>query len=178
MSFRYERKKAIQVILFLLHSLGKRADPLKLFSLLYLADLKHLAKYGLLITGDIYIAMKNGPAPFHILSIYQQLRQDSITKSSDYKKELIYAHNDEQLVALVNYNTKHLSESEVECLFETLQEHKSKSLKLLSVAVTKQGWKNADVNGNIYLADMAIEAGATAEMMRYIEISYKNERLF
>src|SRR4051812_28706913 len=126
MPFRFDHKKAIHVILFVLHSLGKYVEPSKLFVILYLADIKHLGRHGVFITGDTYIAMKYGPAPLNILGIYQQLKEEKAQKDHyDKAKEYIGINDACQLFALSSYNAFYLSGSEVECLFETMHQYKS-----------------------------------------------------
>jgi len=53
-------KSSVQAIHFLLSGLGE-TDKLKIVKLLFFCDKLHLIKYGRTITGDNYIAMKNGP---------------------------------------------------------------------------------------------------------------------
>ena len=177
MSFRFKHRKATQVILFVLHSLGKVAEPSRLFLLLYLADIKHLAKYGSLITGDNYIAMKYGPAPLHVMGLCQQLKEEYEQGGLGYKSKGSFGVNDKhQLVASDAYNAQYLSESEVECLFEATHLYKNASFELISYIATGSAWTKADINGEIKLTDMAIDGGATPEMIAYIELSYNDEQ--
>ena len=53
-------KSSVQAIHYLLSVLGE-TDKLKIVKLLFFSDKLHLIKYGRTITGDSYIAMKNGP---------------------------------------------------------------------------------------------------------------------
>jgi len=156
--------------------MGGAADFSRLFLLLYLSDLKHLAKYGSLISGDTYIAMKYGPVPFHILSIYKQLKEHSTEKNEQGKQKLPIGINDaQQAIALAPYDKDYLAASEVECMFETLQQYKSVTTEALCIHTMGQAWKGADINGEIKLEDMAEESGATPEMIEYIKICYNNE---
>lgn len=178
MAFRFIHKKAIHTILFVLHSLGKVAEPSRLFLLLYLADLKHLAKFGSMITGDNYIAMKNGPAPARILAIYKQLKEDSELMDSKYKAHSpIGINKEKQLSALEPYSVNYLSTQEVESLFETMHLYKNASLELLSHIAKGEAWNKADINGEISLHEMASESGASPEMVETI-IIHRNAELY
>jgi uncharacterized phage-associated protein len=80
MSYILEKDKSIAVILFILNAL-EHSDIHKLCKIIYFADQKHLARYGRPITGDWYVAMKDGPVPTcwslnanQILMNYQHLR--------------------------------------------------------------------------------------------------------
>ena len=176
MPFRFELKKAHHVLLFAIHSMGGVADLSRLFLLLYLADTKHLAKYGSLITGDTYLAMKYGPVPFHILSIFKQLKEESTEHNEPPKSKACFSINDkQQVVALTSYEKDYLSESEVECLFEILQQHKREELDLLCACTAGLAWRGADINGEISIEDMAMESGASTEMISYIKMSHTDE---
>ena len=57
----FDFMKVTQVLNYLARKLGGKVDKLKAIKLIYLADKYHLRKYGRLVTGDQYIAMKLGP---------------------------------------------------------------------------------------------------------------------
>jgi len=57
----FDFRKVTQVLNYLARKLGGKVDKLKAIKLIYLADKYHLRKYGRLVTGDQYIAMKLGP---------------------------------------------------------------------------------------------------------------------
>ncbi len=178
MSFRFSHKKGINLTLFVLYSMGKVAEPSRLFLIFYLADLKHLAKHGSLITGDRYVAMKYGPAPMQILAICQQIKTDTEAVDSKFKKMSPLGINEQhQLVAMDTYNVKYLLVTEVECLFEILHLYKNASQEMLSHIAMGKAWANADINGEISLAEMAQESGATPAMLGHIEQQCKDEVL-
>lgn len=163
-------------MLFMIHSNGGFLELSRLVLLLYLSDLKHLSRYGSLITGDTYVAMKNGPIPFHILSIYKQLKGDDVEKNEFRVARTYLAINDkQQAIALLPYDKDQLSSSEVECLFEVLHQYKNYTPEQLSASTMDKAWKEADINGEISLEYMIIESGASREMSDYINISYTDE---
>jgi len=57
----FDFRKVTQVLNYLARELGGTINKLKAIKLIYLADKYHLRKYGRLVTGDQYIAMKLGP---------------------------------------------------------------------------------------------------------------------
>lgn len=81
--FNFE--KSMQVILYISNRL-KRTDFHKIFKILYFADQAHLSEYGRPISGDVYIAMKDGPVPTKIYDIFKAVRGDS------FKAELLIAN--------------------------------------------------------------------------------------
>ncbi len=176
MPFRFEKKKAFQVILFLLHSLGGTVDISRLFLFLYLADLSHLGKYGSLILGDSYIAMKYGPVPYTVLETIRQLQEEPDEKNSKPKTKVYFSINEnDQAVAMINYDSSQLSASEVECMYEVVRKYKNMDTAILRHTAIGKAWQGANGNGEISITDMAAESGATPEMIAYIAASYKNE---
>lgn len=61
-------KTCVQAIHYLLTLLGE-TDKLKIVKLMYLADKLHLIRYGRTITGDSFVAMKNGPVGSTVLDV-------------------------------------------------------------------------------------------------------------
>ena len=59
----------VQLVRYILDTLGERCDQLKLVKLIALADIYKLRLDGETITGDTYVALKNGPAPSAISNI-------------------------------------------------------------------------------------------------------------
>ncbi len=53
--FNFDKDKVLNVILYIAQHL-KRKDFHKIFKILYFADREYLARYGMPITGDCYIA--------------------------------------------------------------------------------------------------------------------------
>ncbi len=176
MAFVFNQKKAVHVVLFMLFSLGRRADPSRLLKLIFLADLRHLARHGMLITGDSYLALKNGPAPVNLLNLFQKLKDGPASHQKDPKLAACLSINRMgQLTALSSYNPAYLSASEVECIFEILHDHKEQKVHELERETKGIAWERADANNEISLRDMAEESGSTPEMMAYIALAYKEE---
>ena len=176
MAFRFDLVKSNHIILFLLHSLGGIADIAQLFLLLYLADLRHLAQYGTLILGDSYIALKYGPAPFHLLGIIKQLQEGNPKDNAHFKALLnLVITEKKQISASGPYNPHHLADSEVGCMFDVIRQYKGLPLEGLSIVAKDKAWHSADVNGEISIYDMAEASGASSAMIAYITQSFNDE---
>lgn len=176
MSFNFDEEKITHVILFLIQCLGGRSDIQRVYLLMYLADVKHLVRYGTLITGDTYIAMKSGPVPFYMLGLYRRLKEQPISKTISTKvRRVLSLENETEAVAHIHCDTSFLSESEVECIFETVHAHKHIPIKDLFDMVRNRAWIDSDISGEIKLAVMASVYGASDDMIRYINTSYGDE---
>ena len=107
-TFEYDKAKATQVILWLLHRHGVM-DKLKIVKLIFFADREHLARYGRPIIGGNYVAMPHGPVSSELLDYINQMKREEGTP--------LYLDGNE-LHSKQPVNEDYLSESEVEVLEE------------------------------------------------------------
>lgn len=106
LTFTFDRKKAIEVILYIAHRIN---DPTyhSISKLLYFADKTHLERYGRFITGDQYYALKHGPIP----SAAYDLMQESESGAMGFRME-----HARIIVPLREPDMDILSPSDIECL--------------------------------------------------------------
>lgn len=176
MPFTFEIKKSLNVVLFLLKSMGGRSELYHLFNVLYVAETRHLLQYGISITGDDHIAMKNGMIPFNAYSIYRQVKGESYLKNfANNFKEYLAVDDHDHIVAITDYNGEYIAASEANCLFEAIRESKNEQYASLHKKILSAAWEKADINNSVSLLDMAIAAGANDGMVRYIQASQINE---
>ena len=169
MPLKFDTRKAVNVVLFILKSLGGKSDPFRLFAILYAADIKHLSQFDSLILEDNYIAMKNGAVPFNTYSIYLQLSWDLQNSSTGINlKEFFYINEQNYIVSIAQYDDSYISQSEAACLFEAIRENKNESFEVLCKTTRSLAWREADRNGEISLLSMAKESGASEELLNYI----------
>jgi len=172
MPSKFDTRKAVNVVLFILKSLGGKSDPFRLFAILYAADLKHLSRYDNLILEDSYVAMKNGAVPFNVYSMYLQLEWDAQNEGTGINlKEYFYINEQNYIVSIARYDDNYISQSEATCLFEAIRENKNESFEALSKATRNLAWREANKSGEISLLSMAKESGASDELLNYISHS-------
>jgi hypothetical protein len=178
MSFTFDIRRSVNVLLFILRSMGGSADIFRLFAIMYISEQKHLARYGTLITGDSYIAMKNGAVPFNMYSLYIQLKRGGQTKrTSNNFKEYISVDENDTISAITDYNQDFISVSEAGCLFETIREYKNETTETFRNRAMDNAWANADNNNDISAYHMAEAVNASPEMLAYILSSSTNEAI-
>lgn len=160
----FDGRVAIEAILYLA---GKSARPAsyRLAKLFYFADRLHLERCGRLICGDVYVAMKQGPAP---LRVYTLLLAAQIGQ----------AGADEQAAFSVAANctvTPHrsadpdwLSVSERECLDEALRRHDLRTLAVLNNISRDAAWRAAGENGLIPLSALVDGARDAASLREHL----------
>src|SRR6202042_2841503 len=93
-----------------------------LSKILYFADKAHLAKWGRTLTGDRYIAMKNGPVPSRIYDFIKYVQGTSdgafITDHAQYLNEFIGFEPQYYLFAKKEADMDFLSKSAIAALTE------------------------------------------------------------
>jgi uncharacterized phage-associated protein len=105
-SFKYNRQKTIEAILYLAQHMP---DPslLSISKLLYFADKTSLERYGRFITGDMYFAMENGPVPTQTYTLMKNAAQ--LTAAD-------FALDGYAIRPLRDADQDEFSESDIECL--------------------------------------------------------------
>jgi len=124
---RFDLRKAIESILYVAQ---RNSDTYTILKILYFADKKHFARYGRSIYGDIYVAMRHGPVPSGAYDIIKYIRGDG----GFYRPELgekPFEVEDNDILPLRPANTAFLSESEIECLDDAIEQYGSLSFKEL-----------------------------------------------
>jgi uncharacterized phage-associated protein len=174
MNFRLNIEKTLNSALYILQRLGGRTDFHKLFKILYFADQKHLATYGTSISGDLYVAMAHGPVPSKLYDVFKGVR-DSIGFEEQFANlfEIQGAYN---INAKQKPNLEVLSESNVECLEESIAENHALTFDQLTRKSHKSAW-DAATNDEMNVIEIAKEGGASEEMLKYIELNLENQLL-
>ena len=127
-TFPYDRNKATQAILWLLHRNGGAMDKVKLVKLFYFADWNHLIRYGRPIVGGKYYAMKLGPASSELLNHIEETTSD-------------FAMEQYRVLAKTIANEELLSESDIEILDEVYDKyHSCDSWKLVDITHHFKAW--------------------------------------
>lgn len=173
--FRFDIDKASNACLYILKKLGT-TDFHKLFKILYFADQSHLAKYGRPISGDCYIAMKNGPVPSNLYDLLKALRPDSLVRSV-ITTNYFEVTNNFYVKPVVEPDMELLSETEIEELDESISEHRFLNFSYLSEKSHATAWKSAGVDNEMDFLAIANDAGATPELLEYIKLNMENQQI-
>lgn len=174
-NFKINIEKTVNSALFILERMGGNCDFHKLFKILYFADQKHLTTYGTPISGDLYVAMKNGPVPSELYDIFKSVR-DMPVFANNYI-ELFAVNNGYNVIAKTNPDIDTLSESNIECLSQAINENRNLTFNQLTQKSHKAAWEAA-ANDEMSVIDIAREGGANEEMLKYIELNLENQSIF
>jgi uncharacterized phage-associated protein len=119
-TFKYDEPKAIETILYLANRIS---NPQKygICKMLYLADKTCLEKYGRFIFGESYSAMNEGATPSKSYDLLKRVAEE-------YGNELRVEGN--AIIPLRDADTDYLSESDIECLNQTIGKYDKARLKM------------------------------------------------
>lgn len=163
----FDRDKALEAILFIAQNL-QSATHHSISKMFYLADKQHLQDYGRLICGDKYIAMPYGPVPS---AIYDMMKVPDKRVSIDVDWDEII----QEAIGVSGWNiiTKRpcnmdlLSESEVECIGNTIAIHGTKSFGQLTDITHDAAWKASSRNDTISIDAIIATLPNAAEVSSY-----------
>lgn len=176
--FKVDIDKSLQATLYVLKATGGKCDFHKIFKVLYFADQKHLAKYGRPITGDNYVAMKNGPVPSNIYDILKSIRTETIF--SAYTKQYLPffdVRGNHFVFAKQEPDLEYLSETDIECLNEAISENKDLDFGQLTEKSHDPAYNQAIKDDYIPLLEIAKVGGANEAMLKYIQMNIENQRI-
>jgi uncharacterized phage-associated protein len=163
----WNQEKALNAVLFVANQLEK-ADFHKVFKIFYFADRSHLATYGRTILGDQYVAMKDGPVPSSTYDFLKAFRTDAFGGNLVAEAKERMEVDRYLVIPKSQAEEEYLSVSEMECLRQSVSEHKNLTFGQLSEKSHDYAWQRASMNNEMEILDIAQEANASEEMLQYI----------
>jgi uncharacterized phage-associated protein len=146
--------EAIVLIASRLHAANLESDLHSISKLLYWADKWHLEKYGSVVSGDRYIAMKNGPVPGTVYDMLKFVRGDGKFIFPKEVKKAFEVQNKYEVRALREPNLSRLSESELAAIDHAIQTYGGLSFDERTKASHDSAWKSADLNDEIPMREI------------------------
>ena len=148
--FRFDPDKAIQAILFVARSITG-ATFHQISKIIYFADKDHLQKYGRLICGDSYVAMKHGPVPSGIYDIMKPVRGDGSSDCIEQAEKSFAVQGPYTVIPKTDVNMDAFSQSDIECLTAAIKQYGHLSFSQLTDLSHDKAWEGADENDIIDL---------------------------
>ncbi|OGA17941.1 MAG: hypothetical protein A3I63_04365 [Betaproteobacteria bacterium RIFCSPLOWO2_02_FULL_66_14] len=168
---RFDPECAIELVLYVaaklryptFHSVSK---------ILYFADREHLSRYGSLLSGDSYVAMKHGPVPsviYNLLKAAAGRRESWISpRYFEVAEKAIIVESNFRLRALRAPKTELLSASQRECLDVSLRENGRLSFIRLTAKSHDAAWKSTDENEIIDVRTIAKTLRNAKDVLAYL----------
>jgi len=179
-NFKFNQDKAISAVLLIAKRLIERhgqtgPDLHKIFKILYFADQKHLASFGRPITGDFYIAMNHGGVPSGIYDMVKMVKGDSICQDTGFKE--FFAVSGHFLFPKQDPIVEEFSQSDLECLEESILENQDLSFSQLKDKSHDQAYRKAQKDDKISFREMAKVLGADDTVLEFMKINSENESI-
>lgn len=158
-------QKAVEVIVYIA---TQTQDLFHIVKVMYFADKKHLARYGRFILGDRYIAMEDGPVPSGLYGIFRYARGDRVFTFEAPTSGAFRMEDDETVVPLREPDTTWLSQSEIECIDESLAENAHLSYDELWEKSKDGAWWRVPQGAEISLVDIARDLPDSKALVDYL----------
>lgn len=140
---KFDAEKALEVLLYIAETTPNTYWTLKV---LYFADKQHLSRFGRLICGDSYVAMRCGPRPSGLYDFVKYVRGDGYCSLASSAKEAFSVQGDD-IHPHRPANREFLSESDMACLDEAVKKYGSLSfLELRDLSHEDEAFNKADWN--------------------------------
>lgn len=166
MNSYFDEYKSLESIIYVSHKSG---DLIHIENILYFADKFHLQKYGRLITGDSYIAMKNGPVPSGAYDIIKVVRGDGFA-IFDFDPRIAFSvEYSTKLIPLRTTNLDYLSDSEIECLDVAIEKYAKLNVwELWEIVREEPAFMHASENEEISFTSLVSQLNNSDQIFDYL----------
>lgn len=150
---KYDPRKALEVLLYVTHH---QPDMYKALKAIFYADKAHLSRYGRLIAGDRYVAMRHGPVPSGLYDIIKFVRGDGAPLALGTQAKEAFTIEGNAINPLRGPDQEVLSESDRECLDQAIRDYAYKSFnELKKLSHDDPAFQQADENDFISMEALA-----------------------
>ena len=164
----FNEYKTINAILYIAEKL-KRKDFHKIFKILYFSDREHLNIYGRTITGDVYIAMTDGPVPSNSYDIFKSVRGDGYYKDDGKFGKYFSVVNWDMIKINAIPDLNELSKTDLTCINNSLDMYGDMSWDEIREKSHDYAWRSTTRNRTIDFADIIREVGGEDDFIDYLK---------
>lgn len=168
--FRFDPEKALNLVLYVAQEVPN-ATFHTISKVIYFADKLHLQRYGRLICGDSYVAMKHGPVPSEIYDMMKDVRGDG---NSDHWHTAREAFEVEGRATVVPHRAPDFdvfSSSDLECIDESIKDYGHLSFTQLTELSHDAAWNATDDNDMIDLEEIVATLPDSAALLQHLRAS-------
>lgn len=176
---QFEKKTLIEMMLYILNA-TKGIDIYHVLKILYFAEQKHLAKWGHRMTADDFRAYEYGPVADQLYHAIRNSRKLDKELPEMLQQVTSFAGDDAPNVLLAKREADldFLSQSERECLDESIRENAGLTFDELKRKSHDSAWREAyeGTNDLMDAVSIARAAGANEAMLEYIKDQLEIDR--
>lgn len=178
--FKFNLDKAVATILYI--SKQGVNDLYTLLKIIYFAEKKHIRKYGMPILGDSFSAMEHGPVPSTTYNIIKYVRGDNSNPFCDCEKDnlkdFFEVKNVKYINPLKDPDVDEFSESDLECLKESIEENRDLGFEKLKEKSHDSAYYKVDENDIMSYEDIAECENTPIELIERLKYLSENEAIF
>jgi uncharacterized phage-associated protein len=143
--FRFDPDKALNLVLYVAACV-KEPTFHTISKVIYFADKLHLERYGRLICGDSYVAMKHGPVPSEIYDMMKDVRGDGFSEHWQTARQAFEVKGKATVVPHQAPDMDVFSDSDVECINESIKIYGHLDFGRLTELSHDEAWQATDGN--------------------------------
>jgi len=167
---RFDPVKALHLVLFVAQQVP-HATFHTISKVIYFADKLHLQRYGRLICGDSYVAMKHGPVPSEIYDMMKGARGDGFSEHWQTARESFKVEGNATVVPCREPDLEVFSKSDLECLNETIKTYGHLDFSQLTELSHDAAWHATDDNDMIDLEQIVATFPDGTALLEYLRAS-------
>jgi uncharacterized phage-associated protein len=164
---KFDPRKALEILLYVTQQCRDIYTALKV---VYFADKAHLSRYGRLIAGDRYVAMRHGPVPSGLYDIIKAVRGDGAPLAFGTQAKEAFAIEGNSINPIRRPDLSVLSESDKECLDQAIREYGHKSFDELKRLSHDAAFDAADENDFIAIEALARSLPNGEALLEYLNL--------
>ena len=178
----FEHQKLIEIVLFILNK-TKGVTIYQLNKLLYFAEMKHLATWGVPLIPDTFQAWRLGPVPRNLYMALKHINNPEKEFTAEIAKNMSLAGEDAPsiLIAKREANMDYLSKSAIESLDDAIVNYSHLSFAELKDKSHDSAWKearNKGENQEISRVSMARVITDDTAILDYIKYTLELQEAF
>lgn len=168
MNISLDKDAAVNALLYIANNISDSncfVNKYKLLKILYFAEKKHVSKYGRFITGDTFFAPEHGPVPSFCYDL---------TKSGN--PNLFSVVDAKTLVPLQKPDIDYLSESDIECIDESIKENRNLGFGELKNKSHDSAYNETPLDNKINFDSIAKASGVSEQLLDYMNLYYSHKQ--
>jgi len=168
---QFQPEQALELVLYVAKRLTHPSYH-SISKVLYFADREHLSRYGSLMTGDTYYAMRHGPVPSAIYNLLKAAagRQEPAIPLGWFElvAGVLAVEGEHRIRPLRDPNLEMISAAQRTCLDASIKANGRLSFSRLARKSHDAAWKSADQNDIIELAAIAKTLPNAKEILAHL----------
>ncbi len=164
----FDAEKGIEALLYIAEQCPDMYTALKV---MYFADKEHLARYGKLICGDSYIAMRYGPVPSGMYDLIKAVRGDGACPAGSVAASAFAVRNNQVIVPHRKANLDLLEASDIECLDTAIKRYGRLPFEWLKRLSHDSAYQVSNPNDRISLESLIESLAEDEDFLAYFQDS-------